>query len=489
MSTRCRRIASLVLTLSLAAGGGWADSVVVEATQANVRKEPNVASPVVTTVGRGDVLEVIERASAWYRVKTAAGLEGYVSARLLRAGAPAAAPAPPARPATPARAAAPAATPSPWTGERPVIAHQDVGCVVAGEFPKLEACFTPAESVGKAQVQFRADEKGPWYYVDMKANGDVKDNGGCRSAALPKPKKGIGTFHYFIEVVDRSFTAVQKPDAAPSQSYAPRVVANKRECGQGMMMATSTPTGTIVMGVARDAGGHVLQAAAAHSAEATASISGFSADGVTMAGTGAAPGSAGAGSSSTAQSAGGLSTKTLVIAGGVVGAGALVAVAAGGGGGGSGSGGSSGSGGGGSGGGSTAPGGGTTSGTLTGHWVGTAANGGGLTGTVSLEGVTCTVLWDLTTDIVQSGTAITGTGTSVGRGASCSIPLPPEINAIINGQTGSGSLSGSASNGSLSFRVGDLAFTGTYTSTRLDATAPLAVEGLTITYTWRQTKQ
>jgi len=472
--------------LSLAAGPSWADSVVVEATQANVRKDPNVSSPVVTTVGRGDVLEVIERAGAWYHIKTSSGAEGYVSARLLRAAAPAAggAPAPrAATPAAPARAAAPTPAPTPWTGERPVIAHQDVGCVVAGEFPRLEACFTPAESVGKAQVQFRADEKGPWYYVDM------TENGGCRSALLPKPKKDVGTFHYFIEVVDRSFTTVQKPDSAPSQSYAPRVVANKRECGQGMMMATSTPTGSVIMGVARDAGGRVLQAAAAHSAEATASISGFSADGVSMASTGAAPGSAGAGSSSTAQSAGGLSTKTLVIAGGVVGAGALVAVAASGGGGGSGSGGSSGSGGGSGGGGSTAPGGGTTTNTLTGRWVGNAANGGGLTGTVSTEGVTCTVLWDLTTDLVQSGTTFTGTGTSVGRGASCSIPLPADITAIINGQTGSGSLSGTASGGSLSFRVGELNFTGTYTSTRLDATAPLVVEGFTINYTWRQTKQ
>ena len=482
MSTPFRRIASLVLTLSLAAGGSWADSVRVEAARVNVRKDPNTASAIVTTVGRGEALEIIERTGDWYHVKTVAGVEGYVSARLVAPVAPAAA-APSGRAATPA-AAAPAPAPSPWKGDRPVIAHRDVGCVVAGEFPKLEACFTPPESVGKAQVQFRADEKGPWYYVDM------KEEGGCRSALLPKPKKDIGTFHYFIEVVDRSFTAVQKPEAAPSQSYAPRVVANRRDCGQGMMMATGTPTGSVVMGVARDAGGKVLQAAAAHSAETTASISGFSADGVSMASTGAAPGSsAGAGSSSTAQSAGGISTKTLVIAGGVVGAGALVAVAAGGGGGGSGSGGSSGSSGGGGGGGSTAPGGGTTTNTLTGRWVGNAANGGGLTGVVSLEGVTCTVLWDLTTDLVQSGTTLTGTGTSVGRGASCSIPLPSEINAVIAGQTGSGSLSGSASNGTLSFRVGELTFTGTYTSTRLDATAPLVVEGLTITYTWRQTKQ
>jgi hypothetical protein len=482
MSTRCRRIASLVLTLSLVAGGGWADSVQVDAVRVNVRKDPNTTSAIVTTVSRGEILEVIERAGDWYHVKTRAGAEGYVSARLVRAAAPAAANSAPPRatPAAPARAAAPAAAPSPWTGERPVIAHQDVACVVAGEFPRLEACFTPAESVGKAQVEFRADEKGPWYYVDM------KENGGCRSATLPKPKKGIGTFHYFIEVVDRSFTAVQKPDTAPSQSYAPRVVANRRECGQGMMMATGTPTGSIVMGVARDAGGHVLQAAAAHSAEATASISGFSADGVTMAGTGAAPGSAGAGSSSTAQSAGGLGTKTLVIAGGVVGAGALVAVAASGGGGGSGSSGSSGSGGGGGGG--TAPGGGSTTGVLTGRWAGTAGNGGGLTGVATFEGLTCTYVADILTDLVHSGSTFTGSGTSVSRSISCSEALPPDLQALL-GQSGTGAVTGTANAGALSFQVGTLAFTGTYTTTQIAATASIVIEGVNITWTWRQTKQ
>jgi hypothetical protein len=213
----------------------------------------------------------------------------------------------------------------------------------------------------------------------------------------------------------------------------------------------------------------VLQAAAAHGAEASASISGFSADGVTMASTGAAPGSAGAGSSSTAQSAGGLSTKTLVIAGGVVGAGALVAGAAGGGGGGSGSSGSSGSGGGG--GGSTAPGGGTTSNTLTGHWVGSAANGGGLAAVLNFEGVTCNYAWDLTSDLVQTGTTFTGTGTSVARGINCNIPLPPGLDAIFNGQTGT------------------IPFTGTYTATQLNATGTLSLEGAQMTWTWRQTKQ
>ena len=465
MSTRFRRIASLVLTLCLVAGGSWADFVQVDATRANVRKQPSTTSPIVTTVARGEQLEVLERAGDWYHIKTGSGAEGYVSARLVRASAaPGAASAPTPRPAAPAATTAlpPAA---PWKGDRPVIAHKDVGCVVAGEFPKLEACFTPPESVGKAQVQFRADEKGPWYYVNM------KEEGGCRSAVLPKPKKDIATFHYFIEVVDRSFTAVQQPPSAPSQSYAPRVVANRRDCGQGMMMATSTPTGSVIMGVARDAGGRVLQAAAANSAEATASISGFSADGVSMASTGAAPGSAGTSSSSTAQSAGGLGTKTLVIAGGVVGAGALVAIAAGGGG-------------------TTAPGGGATTGVLTGRWAGTAANGGGLTGVASFEGVSCTYVADIVTDLVHSGSTFTGSGTSVSRSITCSEALPPGIDALINGQaSGTGTMSGTANAGSLSFQAGQLAFTGTYTTSRIDATASIVFEGVNINWTWRQTKQ
>ncbi|PYQ42518.1 MAG: hypothetical protein DMF77_12620 [Acidobacteria bacterium] len=155
MSTRFRRIASLVLTLCLAAGGSWADLVQVDATRANVRKQPSATSPIVTTVARGEQLEVLEKAGDWYHIKTGAGAEGYVSARLVRASAaPAAASGPTPRPA-PAAAETALAPAAPWKGDRPVIAHKDVGCVVAGEFPKLEACFTPAESVGKAQIQFR----------------------------------------------------------------------------------------------------------------------------------------------------------------------------------------------------------------------------------------------------------------------------------------------------------------------------------------------
>lgn len=484
MSKRLRPPAAIVLCLCLAAGAQGADVVQVIANVLNVRQGPGTHTPVIATVGRGEPLEVLERTGEWYRVKTRSGTEGYVSARLVQPVAPAVggsgtatATRPPA-PAPPARATAP---PAAGSSERPVIAHKDVGCVVAGQYPRLEACFTPAEAVGRAQVQFRADEKGPWYYVDM------KEDGACRSAVLPKPRKDIATFHYFIEVIDRSFTAAQKPESAPGESYAPRVVASAAACGTGMMMATGSPTATVVMGVARDAGGHLLQAAAAHSAELQASIAGFSTDGVTMASTGAAPAGAGGSGGSAAQSAGGLGSKTLLIVGGVAAAGGLVAVAAGGGGGGSGSG----SGGGGGTGGSGAGGGAGTTPTnpLTGHWVGTAASGDGLAAVATFEGITCRYTWDLTSDLVQSGSSVTGTVSVVSRTIACSVSLPLDLTSLFAGQTSGAAVSGTASGGALTIGAGPLMFSGTYTTSRIDATANYAIEGITVVYTWKQTKQ
>ena len=103
------------------------------------------------------------------------------------------------------------------------IAHDSVGCVVAGRHPRFEACLTPAEAVGRAQVQFRASN-GPWYYVNMKPDG------ACYSALLPKPKKETPSFHYYLSVVDRSFSAVQKPDSAPGESFSTRLVASEGDC-------------------------------------------------------------------------------------------------------------------------------------------------------------------------------------------------------------------------------------------------------------------
>jgi len=310
---------------------------------------------------------------------------------------------------------------------------------------------------------------------------NMKPEGACQSAVLPKPSSSISSFRYFIEVVDRSFATVAKPEAAPGESYAPRVVGREVECKAGALLAKSEKTASVVVGVARDSGGRVLQAAAAHVAEAKASIGGFLADGVTMGGTGTGSAAAEVGK---AAKAGGLGAKTLVIVGGVAAAGVVAAVAAGGGGGGSsssgGAGGPAGSG----------PSGGTSPGSssLTGHWVGNAGSGDGLTLVVSGEGVTCNFSWDLTTDMVHTGSTFTGTGSTVTRSFNCSFPLPPEATAAL-GSGGSGSFAGTASGGSIATQIGMYNYTGTYTSTRIEMTSNQVFEGLTLRATWRQTKQ
>jgi hypothetical protein len=473
MPTRIRRVLALVLCACLGTVPLQAESVQVTATTINVRGGPSTGSAVVATAARGEALEVLERTGDWYRVRTRAGVEGYVSAQFVR-------PVAAAPPATPAPATPPAAvTTAAARAGRVAITHKDVGCVLAGQFPRLDACFTPAEAVGRAQVQFRADETGPWYAVDMKGDG------ACASAVLPKPTRSISSFRYFIEVVDRSFTTVDKPDAAPGESFTPRVVSRDIECDQKTMMATSQPTASVFVSLARDAGGKVIQAAA-QAAGTPASVAGFSMDGVTMGTTTGGAASAEGAQGSKAAHAASHGMKAVAIGGGIAAAGVVVAVAAGGGGGSSGSGGS-----GGTSPGSSTPSTGTSPGastSLTGHWVGNAGNGEGITEVITGEGVTCTVTSDLTTDMVHSGSTFSGTGTSVTRGFNCSISLPVDFTSVL-GQSGSGSFAGSASNGAITFQVGQFPFSGTYTATRIDATSTTVLEGFTFKLTWRQTKQ
>jgi hypothetical protein len=60
---------------------------------------------------------------------------------------------------------------------------------------------------------------------------------------------------------------------------------------------------------------------------------------------------------------------------------------------------------------------------------------------------------------------------------------------VFNGTAGTAAVSGTANAGSLAFGAEMLAFTGTYTASRLDATATFSMEGFTITYVLTETKQ
>jgi hypothetical protein len=473
-----RATVALALCVCLAAGPAWADTARVTAASANLRSAPNIGSRVVSTLARGTRLEVLESAGEWLKVRVLdTRAEGYVNRRLVEV-----APGPPAAPAAPsAKTPPPAAPPAATAGGAAVsIDHRDVGCIVAGQYPRLEACFRPEASVGRGRVLFRAAGTDPWYYVDM------THDGACHSAVLPKPKPELKAMEYFVDVIDKAFAEVQMPERAPDQSFTPRVVKKQEDCDPARKMALFLPrlTRPVVVGIARDPSGGILTAAAAKVLESKALLAGFSSDGVVVSSTGAAPGASAStstsGSTSASGAAGGGGLPTVAIVGGIAAAGALVAVAAaGGGGGGSGSGGSGGSSGG------SAPGGGTSGGgqatTVAGQWVGNSGSGNGLLYQFGEEGISCTFRYDITASLTQSGGNVGGSMNYAGRTHTCSVPdsfAQQLINAALAGMPGDSGgfpVSGTANeSGAVTLNMGGITFMGTFRGNTMDLAANAA---------------
>ncbi len=467
-----RATLTLALCISLTAGGAWADTAQVSAAIVNLRSEPSTGSRVVTTLARGTRLEVLEAAGEWLKVRVLdTKAEGYVSRRLVEV-TPAAA----ASPAAPA-ATLPVAPSAASSGAGPVaIDHRDVGCVVAGQYSKFDACFSPVDRVGRGRVLFRAAKTDPWYYVEMSRDG------ACYSAVLPKPKPQLKSFEYFVDVTDTAFGESLAPERAPDQFFAPNVVTKQEDCDKARKMALMVPrlVKPVVVGIARNPSGGVLTAVAAKALESQLSLTGFASDGVIVSGTGAAPSTSAGSTAAGGAAAGGASgagggIPMIAIVGGGVAAAGLVAVVAGGGGGDS-SGGSS------TGGGSGA--GGAPSG-VTGQWTGAAGGGNGLIFQFGVEGISCTQRYDISANLTQNGGAVSGSMTYSGRSFTCSAPaeLQQIINsALIPGDSGGFPVGGTATDASVTLNIANLAFTGSYSRTTMDLSGRLG-QDLGVPYT------
>jgi hypothetical protein len=174
------------------------------------------------------------------------------------------------------------------------IDHAPVGCVVAERFPRLEARFAPGENVATARVLFQPESGRQWYAVAMKPARPAF------AGILPKPKKSLKAFRYYIEVTDTALGTNRTPE------YTTRVVAGAADCKDRLM------------GGALGSASVLLQVPAG----AAAVPVGFSGAGVVAAGAPAAAAGSAAGSSG-----GGVGSTALVIAGGAAVAGIAVAVA------------------------------------------------------------------------------------------------------------------------------------------------------------------
>ncbi len=86
------------------------------------------------------------------------------------------------------------------------IEHQAPGCVAAGKYARVAACFEPQGALARARVYFRAGGTANWFYVEMGGTPP------CLEGILPRPKKGLERIEYYLAATDRSFAESRTPE-------------------------------------------------------------------------------------------------------------------------------------------------------------------------------------------------------------------------------------------------------------------------------------
>lgn len=186
------------------------------------------------------------------------------------------------------------------------IQHRPVSCLVADQFPRFEAAFTPADAVGRARLVFRPRGGRHWYSVAMMPEG------GTLAGVLPSPKKSLESLDYYVEVTDRAMATTRTPDQVARVAAGPGAC---RDAEATSTVASASVTLEVPVG-------------------APSVPPGFNAGGIVGA-SGTAAGTAVAGASGTATagaaSGGGLGAGVIIGAGVLAAGGAAVAATAGGG--------------------------------------------------------------------------------------------------------------------------------------------------------------
>ena len=114
------------------------------------------------------------------------------------------------------------------------IVPQTFDCVVADGFPRIEAVVTPIDQVSLVRVLFRTGYYSlGWYWVRMDVEGDHF------VAVLPKPKKQLKDFRYYIEATDAQSETSRTPE------YKPDVIAHPGAC-HGTALAKTVASAKVI---------------------------------------------------------------------------------------------------------------------------------------------------------------------------------------------------------------------------------------------------
>jgi hypothetical protein len=121
------------------------------------------------------------------------------------------------------------ATQEPDLEQGATIQHDAVGCLLAGEFPILDAVIEPATSVVRARVYFRSALSEEWYFVEM---AQVE---GVFRGWLPRPQIEASPITYYIQTTTTDF------GESRSQESTAQIVEFEDECEDDVIAAYGTP--------------------------------------------------------------------------------------------------------------------------------------------------------------------------------------------------------------------------------------------------------
>lgn len=190
------------------------------------------------------------------------------------------------------------------------ITHEPVACVVADRHPRYEARFQPAAAVGQGRLRFRPARGRHWYSVPFRLEGDVF------AAVLPKPKKGLGHFLYYVEVTARDVSAARTAEFTATVEDGPGACRGRTVAASvaSATVAVEAPAGAPALPAGFSGSG--VQAAAAAAATGAAGGGGAAKAALIVAGTAAAAG--GAVVAASAEGEGGDGESRMITLGGTV---------------------------------------------------------------------------------------------------------------------------------------------------------------------------
>lgn len=115
------------------------------------------------------------------------------------------------------------------------ISHDAVGCLVAGEFPLIEATIEPAMNVARARLFFMGAQSTEHFFVEFAAleGGFV--------AKMPKPTLAASPVRYYIQAVTTDGVEVQSPEVEAN------VVESADQCPADKKVAAIGPAGDVTV--------------------------------------------------------------------------------------------------------------------------------------------------------------------------------------------------------------------------------------------------